>query len=262
MEIIQSIQNSRVKQWAKLNSKKGREQEQAFLVEGEHLVEEAMKAVKDLQCLIIQETLQEKYQNWIGNCPAPCYLVSEQVMNKLSETQTPQGICAVVQIKKHNLNELTEGRPILLALDGLQDPGNLGTIIRTADAAGINGVILGNGTVDLYNGKVIRSTMGSLFHLPIVQSDLAIEIPRLKEKGFRIVATSLEGAVSYDEPHYSDAVVIVIGNEANGVSKEILQCSTEKVKIPLYGQAESLNAAVAAGIILYEATRQRRKLQG
>ncbi|MBP1930338.1 TrmH family RNA methyltransferase [Ammoniphilus resinae] len=262
MEFIQSIQNSKVKQWAKLISKKGREQEHAFLVEGEHLVEEAMKAEELIQCLIIQETMQEKYQGWIDECRAPSYLVSEQVMNKLSETQTPQGICAVVQINKHSLSELTEGRPILLALDGLQDPGNLGTIIRTADAAGIDGVILGKGTVDLYNGKVIRSTMGSIFHLPIFQLDLTVEIPRLKEKGFRIVSTSLEGAVAYDEPQYADAVVIVIGNEANGVSQEILQCSTTKVKIPLYGQAESLNAAVAAGIILYEAARQRRKLQG
>ncbi|RXT04745.1 RNA methyltransferase [Ammoniphilus sp. CFH 90114] len=259
-ETIQSVQNSKVKEWAKLNSKKGRDKEQLFLIEGLHLVEEALKSKAGIRTVLIMEGfhLQSKLEQSLQNSLATVYWITEPIAHKLSETENPQGIFAIVDIPVNQVDELIQDSPVLLLLDAIQDPGNLGTMIRTADAAGIQGVILGKGTVDVYNPKTIRSTMGSIFHLPIVQTDLNEICHELSERGFRILATSLEGAVPYDEALYDGPVAIVIGNEANGVSASILKQCDKFVKIPIYGQAESLNAAMAAGIIMYEAIRQRK----
>jgi RNA methyltransferase, TrmH family len=259
-ETIQSVQNAKVKEWAKLSTKKGREKDQAFLIEGAHLVEEALKSGISMRAILLTEdySLSSTFQQFLSHTPTPIYWISQAVSEKLSETETPQGVFAVVEMKLHQLAELTPGSPVLLLLDAVQDPGNLGTMIRTADAAGIGGVILGRGTVDVYNPKTVRSTMGSLFHLPIVQADLLSTCEELVKQGFRLIATSLEGAVSYDEPVYDGPIAIIIGNEGNGVSQEVLDRCQTKVKIPIFGQAESLNAATAAGIILYEAVRQRK----
>lgn len=260
MEFIQSIHNAKVKDWAKLLTKKGREKEEAYLVEGLHLVEEAIKQEAYIQALLVAEDYQQddRVDSFFQKNPSRCFQVSEQVIHKLSDTETPQGILAVIRMKKWSLAPLLEGSRLLLLLDALQDPGNLGTMIRTADAAGIDGIILGKGTVDLYNSKVVRSTMGSIFHLPIVQDDLLLVCDTLTEHQFKIAATSLEGAISYDEASYTGSTAIVIGNEGNGVSREVLSRCHIKVKIPIYGQAESLNAAIAAAIMMYEAIRQRK----
>lgn len=260
MELIQSIQNAKVKDWAKLLTKKGREKEQSYLVEGPHLVEEAIKGQADIQALLMTENYirSQTVDSYIAQHPSCCFQVSEQVLHKLSDTETPQGVLAVIRMKKWSLAPLLEGNRLLLLLDALQDPGNLGTMIRTADAAGVDGIILGKGTVDLYNPKVVRSTMGSIFHLPMVQDDLVQVCGYLVEHKFNLAATSLEGAVPYDEASYTGPTAIVIGNEGNGVSQDILSRCHSKVKIPIYGQAESLNAAVAAAIMMYEAVRQRK----
>src|SRR5699024_7511376 len=133
----------------------------------------------------------------------------------------------------------------------IQDPGNLGTIIRTADAAGFSNIILGRGTVDLYNDKVIRATQGSLFHIPIVQKDLTESIPRLKESGFSVLATTLQRAKNYRDIEPSEKTAIILGNEGSGVDETLINMADELVKIPIYGKAESLNVGIAAGILMY-----------
>jgi RNA methyltransferase, TrmH family len=256
METIQSLQNPRVKNWVKLLSKKGRMKEGTFLIEGEHLVEEAVKAKAELVCIIIQSGLETKF-SLIHNASVPIYLVTDAVLQKITDTETPQGICAIVRMAEHSLSEVLSQESLVLILDAIQDPGNLGTIIRTADAAGVSGIILGSGTVDIYNPKTIRSTMGSIFHIPFVEADLEGSLTVLKERGFKLVATSLEGSIPYNRPLYHGSVALVIGNEANGVSKDWLDAADVKIKIPIYGKAESLNAAIAAAITMYEAVRQR-----
>ncbi|HJV44406.1 MAG TPA: RNA methyltransferase [Bacillota bacterium] len=257
METIQSVQNPRVKNWVRLLSKKGRMKDGLYIIEGEHLVEEALKAKMNIDCLIIQVGQEHKLHHLeIG--ATQIYYVTDAVMRKLTETQTPQGICAIVQIERPSIEDIVTDKSFILILDALQDPGNLGTIIRTADAVGVDAIILGRGTVDLYNPKVIRSTMGSIFHIPIVEEDLECLLPQLKEMGFKRIAASLEGSVAYDQPIYDGPIAIVIGNEANGVSGQVLDQCEARIKIPIYGKSESLNAAIAAGIILYEVIRQRK----
>src|SRR5699024_7380004 len=152
-----------------------------------------------------------------------------------------------VQMKTHRWGAFQN----LLVVDSLQDPGNLGTMIRTADAAGFEAVILGDGSVDLYNEKVIRATQGSIFHIPVFQFDLITNIPVLKQEGFRIWASALSGATSYNVLTPAEKNALVIGNEGAGVSDEVLLLADYQVKIPIYGKAESLNAGIAAGILMY-----------
>jgi TrmH family RNA methyltransferase len=183
-------------------------------------------------------------------------------MAKLSETRTPQGIVAEVMLDSADWDRWWDTQAdrdfLLLLLDGVQDPGNLGTIIRTAEAAGVDAVVIGSGSVDLYNGKVVRATMGSIFRLPVFARELHQLTGLLKAAGASLLVTALDpSSRSYDEPLYRGKTAIVIGSEARGVSDGMLAEATHKVHIPLSGQAESLNAAVAAGVILYEARRQR-----
>lgn len=260
MEKIESVQNSRVKEWTKLHTKKGREKTGSFLVEGEHLVEEAIRCGADIEAVLFAENypIPPTIQRYIQASPSSCFIVSDAVVKKLAETEAPQGVLAVIENRPVKLDQLLVDQGLILLLDGIQDPGNLGTMIRTADAAGVDGIILGKGTVDLYNAKVIRSTMGSLFHLPIVQGDLLLSMEQMQQHGYTFLAASLDGAVSYDQHVYDGSIGIVIGNEANGVSSSVLEQCQTKVKIPIYGQAESLNAGIAAGILLYEGVRQRK----
>lgn len=246
-------------------TKKGREQLNAFLIEGVHLVEEALKSPIDLQAVIYdgEKGIPQEIRDRLPE-DAPLYSASPAVIEKLSDTKTPQGIIAVVGMPSPSETEIRflhmlDGTYYLLMLDAVQDPGNLGTIIRTADAAGVDGVILGRGTVDLYNPKTIRSTMGSLFHLPLLSADLREWILRCQASGARVIGTSLAGAIEYTEPLFTEKSVLIIGNEGQGVSAEILDITTSRVKIPIYGKAESLNAAVAAAILLYEGVRQRQR---
>jgi len=260
MEKIESINNTKVKEWIKLQTKKGREKTGSFLIEGEHLVEEAIHCGADVQALLVTEdyAVPPSIEIFIQTKPSVSFTVSEAIIKKLSETEAPQGIIAVIKFQPAELDPLLVDNGIILLLDAIQDPGNLGTIIRTADAAGVDGVILGKGTVDLYNSKVIRSTMGSLFHLPIIPGDLLSIMEKMQQYGYTFLAASLEEAVPYDHHVYDGAIGIVIGNEGNGVSQAVLQACSNKVKIPIFGQAESLNAGIAAGILLYEAVRQRK----
>lgn len=256
MEVITSVQNPRVKQWAKLHTRKEREKTGLFLIEGPHLVEEACKSGARLEVVLLEEG--EELPAWLPSY-APSMYVTRPVLEKLSETKTPQKIAAVVHMHTMLPTELPQ-QGFWLLLDRVQDPGNVGTLIRTADAAGLNGVILGDGSADLYNGKTIRSTMGSLFHLSVWQENLSDFVARIraKEESARIIGTSLQESKLYTDVSYTGTVLLVIGNEGSGLSEEMLALADQNVIIPLYGRAESLNAAIAGSVVIYEAVRQRR----
>ncbi|ATA60930.1 tRNA-rRNA methyltransferase [Geobacillus stearothermophilus] len=244
MKRIESPKNARVKQWKKLLTKKGRDETGLFLLEGFHLVEEAVKSRAPLVELMVDERTAIP-PGW--DVSVPVVIVTEAVMKAISSTETPQGIAAVCR----KLPAELEGVKIALLIDAVQDPGNLGTMIRTADAAGIDAVILGEGCADVYNPKVVRATQGSLFHLPVVKGDLAQWIARFKEQGIPVYGTALENAVDYRTVPPSSSFALLVGNEGSGVRREWLEMTTETIYIPIYGQAESLNVAVAAGILLY-----------
>lgn len=241
--MITSVKNEKVKHWQKLKMKKERMKTETFLIEGYHLIEEAWKSDWDIEEIILEETADSiEVAERVDT-----YRVSDNVFKAISETKTPQGIAAVVRMKASEWSRYSQ----ILLLDAIQDPGNLGTIIRTADAAGFDAVVLGNGTVDLYNDKVIRATQGSIFHLPVFQEELVERIPVLKEEGFTVWAAALQDSVSYKELKRPERTALLVGNEGAGIGKELLEIADQRVQIPIYGKAESLNVSVATGIMLY-----------
>ncbi|MGM8213321.1 TrmH family RNA methyltransferase [Virgibacillus sp. W0430] len=241
--MISSLQNEHIKKWRKLRSKKERIKTQSFLIEGFHLIEEAKRSTWKITHIIVQDGVS--YPSWCEDYPVT--VCTKEVFHHLSLTEAPQGIAAVVKIKQANR---IRGNYVLL-LDEVQDPGNFGTMIRTADAAGFSAVIAGHGTVDMYNDKVVRATQGSLFHLPVFHARLDEQIKCLKQEGFTIWGAALTGAVNYSEAEKDNKVAIVVGNEGAGIQKNILALVDKTVKIPIYGQAESLNVSVAASILMY-----------
>ncbi len=240
--MLTSINNPKVKEWKKLHKRKFRERMGCFIIEGDHLVEEALRSGWKIEELMVREdytfTMPEE---------VPWTEVSTQVFDAIAQTETPQGIAAVVSIeeKKYKPSQLS------LLIDGVQDPGNLGTLIRTADAAGFEQVILGNGTVDAFNEKVVRATQGSIFHIPVVRGDLEGIVRELQTSGVKVFASSLTNAVSYKEIATPRQVALIIGNEGNGVREELIELADEQIYIPIYGQAESLNAAIAGAVLMY-----------
>ena len=186
--------------------------------------------------------------------------VSDEVFAKMSDTQTPQGILAVVKQPEYELNQLlTMDNPLFIVLENLQDPGNLGTILRTGEGAGITGVIMSDTTVDIYNPKVIRSTMGSIYRVPFVyEKDLVAVLARLHQAGVKTYAAHLKGEDYYDGFSFKEPTAFLIGNEGNGLTDEISGAASSYLKIPMEGRVESLNAGVAAALLMYEAHRQRR----
>lgn len=265
-DVIVSMHNQRIKALASLNSRKGRMQTGRFLVEGVHLVEEALKSEAVVTTVVYdaERGIPAEIAPLLAKRTGTALLAAAPaVVAKLSETQTPQGIVAEVVQPRFSWESWwpsqRERDCLLLLLDAIQDPGNLGTMLRTAEAAGVDAVVVGRGSVDLFNGKVVRATMGALFRLTVFVEELPPLMDQLAQAGAQLVVTSLdEASQPYDAPLYSGRhVAIVIGNEARGVSAEVQKRATALVHIPLYGRAESLNAAVAAGIVLYEARRQR-----
>lgn len=260
IEIV-SPQNQRVKDWASLLERRGREKQGQFLIEGVRLVEEAVQAKAPIRTILysldkgLPEALYDEtadHIEWIG--------VSEAVLSKCTDTQTPQGLVAVVDKLGYKPSDfLGFAGDLVVAVDGVQDPGNLGTIIRSADAVGAHGVLLGKGTVDLYNPKTVRSTMGSMFHLPIAECDLRELLPQAQQKGVQLVVTDLTAEQSCYEMDLSEPTWLVFGNEGRGISQEIAALVDKTVIIPMKGQSESLNVAMAATVLLFEAMRQRLK---
>ncbi|MDF1506955.1 RNA methyltransferase [Robertmurraya sp. DFI.2.37] len=245
MKYIQSAQNRQVKQWKKLLTKKERDKTGTFLVEGFHLVEEAIKADVALE-IIISEGVELPPQ--MDYRSISLTMVTSEIFRELSDTETPQGVLALCEAQKKGAE--FKGKQFLL-IDAVQDPGNLGTMIRTADAAGMDGVIVGHGSVDIYNPKVIRSAQGSHFHLPVVRGSLKESLEKLLAENIPVYGTSLENGSIYTEISPSTSFALLVGNEGSGVDQELLQMTTKNLYIPLFGKSESLNVAVAAGILLY-----------
>lgn len=249
MERIESNKNVKIKTVKKLHTRKGREKLGSFFIEGEHLVEEALKSRVIINELFVEDTFEIPKAWDIANFPI--YIVSDKIMKEISETETPQGVLAVCELLGRKPLEVEKLGKYLL-IDQVQDPGNLGTIIRTADSVGMSAVILGAGTVDVYNSKVIRSTQGSLFHLPVVKGDLGEWIDKLKSKNIPIFGTALnDSAKAYKSVSPQESFALIVGNEGSGMSSELLNRTNENLYIPIYGKAESLNVSIATGILLY-----------
>ncbi|OCA91337.1 RNA methyltransferase [Bacillus sp. FJAT-27225] len=247
MKHIQSAQNPQVKQWKKLAMKKERERTGLFLAEGFHLVEEALKKPGTVVELVIAEDTDIPPR--IDYKDVSVTTITREIFKSLSETETPQGILAICR-QESGGGALDDAKTFLL-LDAVQDPGNLGTMIRTADAAGIDAVIAGTGTVDIYNPKVLRSAQGSHFHLPVTTGSLDEWIAKIQAKGIPVYGTALENARTYTKAAPGSAFALLVGNEGSGVSKQLLAQTDDNLYVPIFGKSESLNVAVAAGILLY-----------
>lgn len=266
---IISAQNPRVKEWAQLLERKGRDKQGKFLLEGIHLVEEALASGYLPETVIYSADraglLPAGLLSLAQERGVECVAVSEQVLAKCSDTETPQPVAAVMPKLAQTPGGLLEASlpaGLVVVIDGIQDPGNLGTIIRSADAVGATGVLIGRGTVDLYNPKTVRATMGSLFHLPIALGDLGEWLPQASQAGISVVSTRLEQAVSCYEYDFRKPTWFVIGNEGQGVSPAVRALATGHLTIPMQGRSESLNAAMAATVVLFEAMRQRMAAPG
>ena len=250
MEIISSTKNEKIKELAKLQTAKGRKKAGLYLLEGEHLVEEAIKEKAPIELLVVSSDRMEDYQYLLAQAAVHVLVVSPDVFQKLSMTETTQGILAIVKIENQTEPPYS-GR--IIVLDAVQDPGNLGTIVRTADAAGFDAVVLGAGTVDLYNDKVIRSMQGSHFHIPVFQADLREYLPALKDKGVEVAVTALHrDSKDYSILQGKSDIAIVVGNEGQGVSSEVIDLADIVVTIPMFGKAESLNVAIASALLMYK----------
>lgn len=267
--IISSKDNEIIKEIRKLKEKKYRKEK--FIVEGIKMLEEAINEKASIDLIIIREGINLD----LDISEFKSIVVTEKVFDTLTDVVSPQGVLAVINkkgfekintknksIKNIDIENVIELRidknaDYILAIDGIQDPGNLGTIIRTADSANLKQIIVSKNTVDSYSPKVIRSTMGAIYRVNIIETENLVEtLEKLKEAGFKVVTTSLDTDNSVYDISY-DKSIVVIGNEANGVSKEVQDMSDYKVKIPMLGKTESLNASVAAGIMIYEYVREK-----
>lgn len=242
MKHITSAKNQQVKEWKKLLVKKERDKTGLFMVEGYHLVEEALQANLIEHLILGEQTELPRQWNYED---IPVTTVTTDVMKVLTDTETPQGVIAICHQQKFD-QELVGSKYLLL--DAVQDPGNLGTLIRTADAAGMDAVLLGEGCADPYNPKVLRATQGSLFHLPVMKVTLSSFMDKLT---IPVYGTALEGGVPFEQVPKANEFALLVGNEGQGVSKELLEKTTKNLYIPIYGKSESLNVAIAAGILMY-----------
>ncbi len=266
--MITSANNQQLKAVSALLKKsKERKEKKSFVVEGPRMVVEA--PAESLKAVYVSENFEKNPENQalIKDLEAKCKVsgavfevVADAVFKSVSDTQTPQGIMAVVSMPEYSLEQLLDGdKTHLLILESIQDPGNLGTMIRTGEGAGVTGIIMNKTTVDLFNPKTIRSTMGSIYRIPYyVTEDLSQTLNQLKGKEISLYAAHLKGEHYYTEEDYTKACGFLIGNEGNGLSDDIANQADSYIKIPMEGQVESLNAAISATLLMYEANRQRR----
>lgn len=265
IESITSLQNKLIKTIASLQQKKYRDDLGLFIAEGIRLAEEAIHSNWEIIYSVYDETVQNDRLEAIIDAllSKDCKIakVPSAIFDKVAETKESQGILVVVRKKISSLDQLTGMKnPVFVVLDSVQDPGNVGAVIRTADAAGCSAVLLTKGCADLFGGKTVRATMGSLFHLPCIAGFTQGElIKSFKQHNIAIFATSLAASEEYFSADFTQPIAIVFGNEGNGVSEEMLRVAESRIHIPIYGQAESLNVAASAAVILYETVRQRRE---
>ncbi|MBU3189890.1 RNA methyltransferase [Clostridium bowmanii] len=259
MEYILSKDNLLIKDIKKLKEKKHRISSDMFLVEGFRFVEEALESDFEVIHIFISARGEFKYEDSSLKNKlqknTKVYGVNDSLFKSICDTEHPQGIMAVVRNKPV---EIKYDHGFYILADKIQDPGNMGTIIRTAHAAGALGVLITKGTVDIYNEKTLRATMGSIFKIPVIcDSDLS-RVQKLRDSGFKLVASSLDTEKNFYDVDLKGKVIISVGNEGNGISAEVYALCDLKIKIPMPGGAESLNAAVAASIMMYEVVRQKK----
>lgn len=259
--MITSSSNQRIKQVVQWQTKaKERRKDKVFVVEGVKMYLEA--PAEWIREVYVSHGFLEKHGAELADkLKTTGYEeVADEVFAKMSDTQTPQGILAVVRQPEYKLNQLlTKENPVFVILENLQDPGNLGTIVRTGEGAGITGVIMSDTTVDIYNPKVIRSTMGSIYRVPFVyEKDLVAVLDMLHKAGVRTYAAHLKGEDYYDSFSFQEPTAFLIGNEGNGLTEGLSEAASSYLKIPMEGKVESLNAGIAAALLMYEAHRQRK----
>ena len=260
MDIISSKDNEIVKNVRKLKEKKYRDLENAYIVEGIKMVKEAILEKASIKQIIIcddcEKTDSIPKELMYEIAKYDCLYVTSKIFKYISEVQTPQGVLAVVE-KNNRDEDINYNEDIIVALDDIQDPGNLGTILRTLDSVGLTQILVSKGTADPYNPKVVRSSMGAIYRVKVIEcEDLLETLKEVKRNKFKILVSSLKESNSIYNVKYNKKV-LVIGNEANGVEERIMNIADEKIKIPMLGKTESLNAAVATGVILYEYVRQK-----
>ena len=262
---ISSEDNAIIKHIKSLRLKKQRMKNLQFVVEGVRIVDECLKHNGDIEYIVYGKNLHmvrggTDLLNKIFQKGYIVYEVPDQLFNKLAATENPQGIMAVVNMKNITLESLelkNDEESLFIILDRIQDPGNMGTIIRTSEGAGADAVILTKGSVDPYNDKTLRATMGAIFYLPVIQCKDDAWIEYLKEKDVKLIAADLNTDKTYIDIDYNGNIGIIIGNEANGTDEKILHNVDERVIIPILGRVESLNAAMAAGILIYKAIEKK-----
>ncbi len=257
---ITGLQNPVVKAAAELKQKKYRQQQGLFLAEGLRTVEEAVRYGR-VQSIFYKAVEDERTRSVLEEAAAKnvkLICVSEGVMKKIADTETPQGVLAVCEMPACSVEELLATGKMLLVLDRVGDPGNIGTMLRTADAAGLGGLVLLKGSADIYAPKTVRASMGSLFHLPVIGGVSEAElISSARKAGYELLVTCLDGADNLYKADLRGRLAFVMGNEANGVTESLLAAADKRVFIPMQGRAESLNVAMAAGVVMFEALRQR-----
>ncbi len=257
--MITTNQNKQIKQILKLKKNaRERRKQKLFIVEGIRMFEEIPK--ERLFKVFVTEEFWETHRDLFAEQEPE--VVSAQIMKEISDTMTPQGVIALVKMQEYQMEDLLgtkDKKPLLVVLENIQDPGNLGTILRTGEGAGITGVIMTKDTVDIYNPKVIRSTMGSVFRVPFIYIEQAEEaIDFLKKNQIATYAAHLDGT-NYTKENFKSAAAFFIGNEGNGLSRYMSKAADKMIKIPMCGKVESLNAAMASGLLVYEARRQREE---
>ncbi|MCI1304712.1 MAG: RNA methyltransferase [Lachnospiraceae bacterium] len=259
--MITSSSSAKLKMIQQLNTKaKARRESGCFVLEGRKLFEETPDSLR--RGVFMSESFArenpEMAEAILNDTCAE--VVSDRLFSSVCDTKTPQGILTVAAIPRWNFEDLTAGAraPLVMVLENVQDPGNVGTIIRTGEGAGVTGILLGEGCADIYSPKVIRATMGSIFRVPAVRErDLAGALRRLGERGVRSYAAHLNGTNEYTEEHYKTGTAFLIGSEGNGLSAGLTEEADCLIRIPMEGRVESLNASVAASLLMYEARRQR-----
>ncbi len=256
--MITAKDNEKIKYTKSLLKTKNRNKECKFIIEGYRILTLAIECSADLEYVFINEDFENKeehieFLNTLKEKNIKTYKTTNKIFNDLVDTESTQGILGVVKFTQKNIEEnLNDENRFVLILDRIQDPGNMGTIIRTADAAGIDAIIALKGCVDIYNPKVIRSTMGSIFDMKVIHATQEEALRILKLKNFEIVSSYLDTNNFYNDVEYNYKTALVIGNEANGINDELVSQSDVLVKIPIYGKAESLNAAISSAILMYE----------
>lgn len=260
MQVISSKDNETIKYIKKLKEKKYREETNCYIIEGIKLVKEAIEENAKIKYIVICEDCDDAVkleQNLLYDIAKNnCLYVTKKLFLSISDVTTPQGVLAVIE-KKKGTEQIDYNDDIIVALDGIQDPGNLGTILRTVDSIGLTQILVSKETADSFNPKVVRSTMGAIFRVKVIECEnLQEKLKEIKKHKYKIVVSSLQTENSLYDIKLNKKV-IVVGNEANGVSAEIQEMADEKIKIPMLGKTESLNASVATGVMLYEYVRQK-----